>query len=95
MEQNTYVGYECDECGEEWNVHEENVTLPPTCPQCDHETHNIVQFEATIVKHDTEGGVYECFDCGHTFSYVATRPENPDETPSCTHCHSDSVVLMY
>ena len=95
MQLNNYVGYECDACGNVWEIEFRRVFPAPTCPEC-----GVIQTDgpdSQYVIGDTEWeeGVYECYACGHTFSYQAMPHENPDEAPSCTHCGSDDVGQVY
>jgi len=95
MKLSNYIGFTCPTCENSWEVSTMNVAPTPTCPDCGIPVYDGVDLQVVVGDMDEENGVYECFACGHTFSYVATSQEYPDETPNCTHCGSTDVDVIY
>ena len=90
-----YVGFTCDACGESWEQDFRNVASGVQCPECGTLQNDGPDMQIVFGDLPEESGLYECYGCGHTFSYAATVLENPSETPDCTHCGSSDVGLIF
>lgn len=95
-----YFSFECDQCGEVTTLDAPTLTTATfiggmagrRCPDCG--TILAGEPEAVIDRVPTpERGLYECFECGHTFGYAAGF-DNQTETPNCTSCGSDNVMAV-
>lgn len=95
MQIQNYVGFTCDACGSTWEQDFRHIASGVQCPNCGVLQDEPADFQILIGDTEFENGVYECFACGHTFSYAASPNENPDETPDCTHCSSSDVEMIY
>lgn len=90
-----YVGFTCDACGHTWEQDFRTVASGVQCPECKTLQDDGPDMQVIFGELPEENGRYECYACGHTFGYTASRNENPDETPDCTHCSSSNVGRIY
>lgn len=95
MELQNFVGYTCETCGNTWDQDFQLIASGVQCPECGTLQEDGPDVQMIVGDVKEENGVYECFACGHTFGYSATKHENPDETPNCTHCGSSNVGNIY
>jgi len=94
MELTNYIGYTCDSCGNSFELDLRAAPPTPQCPSC-YMPVQMPDVQMIVGDFDVESGLYECYACGHTFSYAATVQENPDEEPNCPVCTSPNTGLIY
>lgn len=86
-----YFVYQCEACDGTVSLSSADPVTVQTCPNCG--TPITGDPQGIVERQHTRGtrGLYECFDCGHSFGYADPGNEHHSVEPNCPKCASDNV----